>query len=399
MPVSDPLARLPLRVALLTNCLPPYRVSLFAALARRVQALRLLLSVPMEPNRSWPANASGLDVVVQRSLMLSTRRWRYREFGEESYLHFPVDTLAQLARFRPHAVISGELGLRTLLASLYTHLHPSSRLLIWLDLTEETESDVRPWRRLIRRLLLAGASAVITNGPSCSAYARSLGVPDDKLFLSPFSVPVDGFLHAAKLRTPAARTRLLFVGQLIERKGLRALHASLCSWCARQPGRRLELWFAGEGPLRAWLASQPRPANLDYLLLGDIAYEDLPKVYAQCGILVLPTYSDTWAMVVSEAMISGLPVLGSLHAQAVQFLVEDGRNGWTFRMDRPGQLDAALGRALDTPLETLDQMGLAARLAALAVTPDSSADAIAEALRSAAHLPCQSAAASCATLP
>jgi len=398
MPVPDSGAQLPLRVALLTNCLPPYRVSLFAAIARRVDALRLLLSVPMEPNRSWPANAAGLDVVVQRNLMLSTKHWRYREFGEEVFLHFPVDTLPQLTRFHPHAIISGELGLRTLLASLYTLLHPSCHLLIWLDLTEETESDVRPWRRLIRRALLARASAVITNGPSCSAYARSLGVPPERLFLSPFSVPIDGFLHAARPRTSAESSRLLFAGRLIERKGLRALHASLCAWCELHPTRALELWFAGDGPLGEWLASAPRPANLQYTFLGDVSYEDLPHIYAQCGIFVLPTYSDTWAMVVSEAMICGLPVLGSLHAQAVQFLVEDGRNGWTFRMDRPGQLDAALARALDTPLETVGQMGHQARLAALAVTPESSAEAIADALRFAAHRPL-AAAARCSSHP
>ena len=52
------------------------------------------------------------------------------------------------------------------------------------------------------------------------------------------------------------------------------------------------------------------------------------------GVLVFPTLADEWGLVVNEALAAGVPVLGSLYSQAVEELVRDGENGWTFRPDR-----------------------------------------------------------------
>jgi len=135
----------------------------------------------------------------------------------------------------------------------------------------------------------------------------------------------------------------------------------LTTWATRNPKIPIELWIAGDGPLRRDIESFPAPANVSITFLGDVEYSKLPEVYAECGILAFPTLADEWGLVVVEAMASGLPVLGSLYSQAVEDLVDDGINGWTFRSDHENEVSAALELALSTEASQLDEMGLRAR--------------------------------------
>jgi glycosyltransferase involved in cell wall biosynthesis len=84
----------------------------------------------------------------------------------------------------------------------------------------------------------------------------------------------------------------------------------------------------------------------------------LPAYYALAGAFVLASTSETWGLVVNEAMACGLPVLVSKRCGCAQDLVADGRNGFTFdpldvqaltrlmlRMASPGLDLAAMSRA------------------------------------------------------
>jgi glycosyltransferase involved in cell wall biosynthesis len=104
-------------------------------------------------------------------------------------------------------------------------------------------------------------------------------------------------------------------------------------------------------------------------------------VYRTADVFALPTLADEWGMVVNEAMSIGLPVLGSRHSQAVEELVEEGVNGWTFVPDRPEAVDEALERALGTPPEQLARMGVAARDTVRPLTPEYVADGFVDGLR------------------
>ena len=74
----------------------------------------------------------------------------------------------------------------------------------------------------------------------------------------------------------------------------------------------MNLWVVGTGCLGDSLERYTFPSNVTVRFLGAVPYGNLPNVYAECGLLVFPTLSDEWGMVVNEAMAAGLPVLGSL---------------------------------------------------------------------------------------
>ena len=98
------------------------------------------------------------------------------------------------------------------------------------------------------------------------------------------------------------------------------------------------------------------------------------------GDLALPTLADEWAVVVNEAMTSGMPVLGSLYSQAVEEIVEDGVSGRTFRPDRPDEMYSGIDRALATAAESLQEMRARARQRAMASTPRFAAEKIQQAI-------------------
>lgn len=378
--VGKNLRSLPYKVAWLAVCIPPYTAPQFRALTARFDQFRVFLSVDMEPGRHWPVQWNDLNVRVQRTFTCR-RTWRHPEgFSEPAYVHIPYDTLGLLKQYEPDVVISSELGWRTLQALAYRYWCRKSRLLIRATLSERTEQGRGRSREWLRRGLLRGADAVMVNGRSGADYVRRFKVPDEKLFVTPSTTDIALFSSVALQRSDESSYRLIYVGQLVERKGLLPFVETLSRWAMGHRDVSVEFWIVGDGPLHSQLGAICCPHNLDVRFLGNVAYEDLPAIYAQGGILVFPTLADEWGMVVNEALAAGLPVLGSLYSQAVDELVHDGVNGWTFCPDRPEEMFSALNRALTTPKVCLDRMRLAARKAVQHLTPEFVADRVVEAV-------------------
>lgn len=364
----------PQTVTLLTNFVPPYLESLFAALAGRVRRLRILVSTGMEANRPWRFEVGSLPVRRQRTLTLR-QRWRHPQgFSENNWLHLPLDTIGDLVRTRPTVIVSTEFGLRTLQAIAYRALRRRTRLVLWAPVSEVTERGRGALREALRRWMLARVDAVIVSGRSGARYVARLGFPRDAIFeMPPYAAPPEANTGASEASSapPASASRpLLYVGQLVERKGLASFLCELSRWAEENPEREIACWIVGDGPARPELEALGAPPNLELRFVGNVAYAELPDYYRRAGLLVFPTLADEWGVVVNEAIAAGVPVLGSLHSQAVDELVEEGETGWRFHPDRPEELRAALGRALATPAGELDRMRTRCRERAASFAPE-----------------------------
>lgn len=358
-----------IRLAILTNILAPYWKAICECLTSCYR-LRVFLSTPMESNRPWQIDWGDINVVVQRAITLH-RRWKHPSgFVEPIYVHFPIDTISQLRRFRAQVTISNELGFRTLLVCLYRKLARSSRLLVLAEMAESTERGRGRSRMLLRRLLKGHIDGFLVPGQSGARYVRSLGVPQSKIFRIGYTTDFHRFCEMPVTRPAEIAYRLLYVGQLIERKGLFPLFTILSKWASEHPQRTLEFTLVGDGPSRARLEEASLPSNFRSTFRGNMAFQDLPGMYAECGIFVFPTLADTWGVVVNEAMAAGLPVLGSIYSQAVEEMVEDGQNGWSFAPDNPASVYSAVERALSGSSESLNRMRQYARETAMRYTPE-----------------------------
>jgi glycosyltransferase involved in cell wall biosynthesis len=343
------------KVALLTNFLPPYRIKVLELLQTSVGELRIFVSVRMESNRRWNPDWGTLKVIVQRTLSLSLRAVQPHRFAEDQEVHIPYDTLPLLARYRPASIIAAEFGMRTIQAALYKCIAPRTRLIVWATVSEITERYRGPFRRRLRRLILLKTDGVLVNGRSGQRYIQSLGYPLDKIYIVPQATD-NSIFAGPNVRPPDPVLKLLYTGQLIERKGLTLFHEQLARWASANPERQVRWTIVGTGPLWDVILGWKLPPNYVIDLLGEVPFAELPAHYHRAGIFVLPTLADEWGLVVNEAMIAGLPVLGSLYSQAVEDLVTGGVDGWTFRTDRPEEVYDALDRALNASPEQLNAM-------------------------------------------
>lgn len=372
------------KVVFLTHYIPLYQVRVLQTLAASVRDFHVLLSTPIEPNRDFSPDWSGLDVTVQNTVTLR-RRWRHRAAGfqDSLYVHFPYDTSSQLRSLSPDVVMSHELGARSFGAARYCRRHPDAKLVICTYMSEHTEKG-RGWMRdRLRRHLIGRADAITYNGPSCKTYLQQMNAPEERLFPMPYAADDRTLYNGPVDRDDGAtRNRMLVVGQLSERKGVLPLVEQASHYCRRHPDREIELIFAGSGPLRSELESFATPSNLNVTLLGNVSASDLSDWMKRCGCLVAPTLADEWMLVVNEALQAGLPVLGSVYAQAVTTLVHDDVNGWRYDPLANGSLETTLDKYFAASAETLRSMRMTARESVVDRTPIQAAAGALDAIRS-----------------
>jgi glycosyltransferase involved in cell wall biosynthesis len=85
----------------------------------------------------------------------------------------------------------------------------------------------------------------------------------------------------------------------------------------------------------------------------------LPELLRQCDVLVFPSYCEGFALVLLEALASGMPII-TTEATAGPDLIEDGVEG---RIVPSGDVDALCAAMQSMALETdeLESMSQAAR--------------------------------------
>ncbi len=183
-------------------------------------------------------------------------------------------------------------------------------------------------------------------------FCRGLGARAEQIY--PFGYFRSTVRGAGQRPAAAKRTscELIFVGQVIERKGLDLLLEALAAVLPEYSD--LSLAIVGDGPWCDALRSRAGSLGIaDHVRFeGVIPSTLVPARIAQADLLVLPSRWDGWGMVVNEALMVGVPVLVSDRCGAAE-LVRHGRNGYLFRggdvLDLRDRLLEFLGRRESWP--------------------------------------------------
>ncbi|MDR5743334.1 glycosyltransferase family 1 protein [Caballeronia sp. LZ029] len=137
------------------------------------------------------------------------------------------------------------------------------------------------------------SQAVMAPTPVVKADLERFGFTNVVLWTRGVDLDIFRPMESKVLNT--ARPIFLYVGRVAVEKNVEAfLKLDL-------PGSK---WVAGEGPALAELKS--RYTNVNYL--GVLSQPELAKVYAAADVFVFPSRTDTFGLVLLEAMACGTPV-------------------------------------------------------------------------------------------
>lgn len=232
-------------------------------------------------------------------------------------------------------------------------------------------AGMSPTRRRLMAGLYRQCTGLLAIGSANADYYRSLGVPDEKISIVPYTVDNARFVAASQI-TPGERVEMrarlgvadaapiiLYASKFQRRKRPDDLLAAFVR--IRAEGVDAHLVMVGSGEMEPELhaaAAAAGDANIHFP--GFLNQSELPRAYAASEVFVLPSDEEPWGLIVNEVMCAGLPVVVSEAVGCVPDLVEPGVNGETFPARDIGALAAALARiASDADLR--DKMGKASR--------------------------------------
>lgn len=300
----------------------------------------------------------------------------WRSYGHHLLDNFKTEVREKLARLRVDVLIQDELNHPSLFhinSSLRDAPFPVISLVHHLRSSEEHPALLMPLYRAVERRYLASVDGFICNSRTTQSAVRSLlgqeagSVADDSWVvaypaadhLEPPAADEVGRL-IEKRRDRSGPNELLFVGNLIPRKGAHHLLAAL----ARVSHPYWRLHFVGRADVDpAYSARLHRMLRGSGMLErvrfhGQVSDAALRDLLGRVHLLAVPSY-EGFGIVYLEAMAFGLPVIAST-AGAASEIVTPGING--FLVDPPDR--AAFAQTLRGCLEsseTLATMGAAAR--------------------------------------
>lgn len=173
--------------------------------------------------------------------------------------------------------------------------------------------------------------------------------PEVEIAWIPNGVEIGRF-RPAEMGGGNSPVRILAIGRLIRRKGFQNLVSAMPE-VLRRTGQDVVVDIVGSGPLRDSLTRMVGRLGLEshVRLVGAVPYEDLHQIYWQSDIFVLPSLAEGMALVLLEAMASGLPVVATRVAGSEE-LVTNGENGY---LVKPADEDS-LAEALATLVSDAD---------------------------------------------
>ena len=173
------------------------------------------------------------------------------------------------------------------------------------------------------KMTLKNADIILVTNGDTFAQLRNQGYEEEKIFLVlDNAVPVSMELNEFINKSYAGPLRILWVGRLIPRKGLKlALHA-----LSRLPPQiEYQFIIVGDGEEFQKTGSWIEEYKLDprrLIFAGRVPFEEMAGYYRNADVFLFSSLRDSCACQLNEAMAFGLPII-SLNIQGAMHAIPD----------------------------------------------------------------------------
>ena len=199
------------------------------------------------------------------------------------------------------------------------------------------ETKIKGLPVLLKRFFFSRVSKAYVCGTPHAKLTRMFGFKGENIIWH--SVGLFNWLPQPPFEPRDKVKRFLYVGRLIPEKNL--------DWLIGQFEKHedLELDIIGFGILEDNLRTRIMTDNIK--LLGAVNNKDLSSYYRQADVFILPSISETWGLVIEEALNNGTPVMTSHMVGCADDLVIPGKTGVVFELDNEMDFNEKLSFILD----------------------------------------------------
>ena len=236
-----------------------------------------------------------------------------------------------IKRYNPDRIIvAGWDSFATLAAIVYAKRH-DKEIVLWTDSTIHENSFIRTISMPYVTLIMRFFDGFISGGTAAAEYLRTLGVRRNiENFYNP--VDVDHFSKQGLLSLQAKRMVrekigvrdnskiIIFSGRLVTIKCVNLLIEAFLR--VNRQFHDIELLIVGYGPEEHRL-KKLAGNNRNIHFLGHRGIDEIPMIYGIADILVLPSISEPWGLVVNEAMACGCAIIVSDRCGCSRDLIQD----------------------------------------------------------------------------
>jgi len=376
-----------IKVMLITNIISPYRIPFFNSINEKgVVNFKVVALAEREKNRKWEYDKKeiGFDYEILPG-------WHSFIWGKkrEVAIHINKGITKMFRRYNPDVVItSGYDSLAYWQAFLYCKLY-RKKFVLWNGTTLLSAGSTTGVRGLLKRIIVKGADGHIVYGTKAKEYLEYLGADVDEIHVSTNTVDVIHLQNKVmkyrngedfvKERELYPKYLLLYVGQLIRRKGINQILEALNILGDLDIG----LLIVGSGPEETNLKAFCKENKLQNVFFkGFQQQEILPKYYALTDIFILPSFEEVWGLVVNEALAGGLYVLSSKYAGASYDLIKEGWNGEVFDPNKVEEIVDLIKRVKKNIEEIRERRGDISQYACREFSIEQSAEEFLKAIKS-----------------
>jgi glycosyltransferase involved in cell wall biosynthesis len=338
------------KVALIHNIISPYRVPLFEELAKQ-ESLELFVyycSIK-DTNRKWDViNSDKYHYKVLPGLKL--------EFKDMVY-NLNLTILLELATTKYDVIIiSGCTDFTMQVAFLFSKIK-NIPVILWSEATESAQSPLGKLMNHLTDAIIKKSDALIVPGSLSREFHIKRGANPGKIYIAPNIINNNWYINQSnkyRKQSPGIKKDfglpydriILFVGQLIERKGAQYL---LRAFKKLKEQTRIDacLIIIGEGPLKEKLLEICCKEEIsDVYFPGWVSENEKIKYYSISDLFVLPTLMDLCPLVINEAMACGLPVITTEAAGCAIDQIVPGINGFLIKAADVNQLYHSMEKSL-----------------------------------------------------
>lgn len=347
-----------MKIAFITNIIPPYRLSFYQKLCQNKDHEWLILhGYPQEEN-GRPAYEGSLPFNHQ---VIGMHEWKIGPYA----IRWQKDLLKNINLYQPDLIIV--LGIpgtiSNWLVMFWAKLH-RKKILIWYGGWEAQHKRTVALRikNIFMRLYYGFADHIFSYSTKGYQYLQRLGVRENRITICYNGIETDGLEDKAlvysekadKLRSERGivnQTLFLYVGGMLKEKKVDVLINAFSSIARKYPA---ELWLVGDGPDINEFKELSNQLNGNHIHFMGRIIEDIEPYFKAADYFVLPGIGG---LAINQALYWELPCIVGEADGTEDDLVFDHKTGFRFLPEDIESLEAALEKCIKLTPEKRREFG------------------------------------------